>query len=109
MTHPLFCLIASSVWERFSRKVALIIFFKEKTSSANSTYCRTFVMGNAYSTVAGGFTNVTVHFPTLAGGVGGLFVVVVIIGASVWCLRRNKKGRGMPHHQVKIQFLNEHV
>ena len=33
-------------------------------------------MGNAYSTVAGGFTNVTVHFPTLAGGVGGLFVVV---------------------------------
>ena len=66
-------------------------------------------MGNAYSTVAGGFTNVTVHFPTLAGGVGGLFVVVAIIGASVWCLRRNKKGRGMPHHQVKIQFLNEHV
>ena len=61
-------------------------------------------MGNAYSTVAGGFTNVTVHFPTLAGGVGGLFVVVAIIGASVWCL-----GRGMPHHQVKIQFLNEHV
>ena len=35
-------------------------------------------MGNAYSTVAGGFTNVTVHFPTLAGGVGGLFVVVAI-------------------------------
>ena len=66
-------------------------------------------MGNAYSTVAGGFTNVTVHFPTLGWGVGGLFVIVAIIGASVWCLKRKKKNLGMPHHQVKVQFLNEHV
>ena len=36
-------------------------------------------MGNAYSTVAGGFTNVTVHFPTLAGGLGGLFVCVCVV------------------------------
>ena len=71
-------------------------------------YCRNLTMGGAYSTIAGGFTNVEVHFPSLAGGVFGLIVLGAIIGASVWCLRRKKKHRGLPHHQVQVEFLKEH-
>ena len=56
-------------------------------------------MGGAYSTIAGGFTNVEVHFPSLAGGVFGLIVLGAIIGASVWCLRRKKK------HDLTLSIL----